>query len=288
MRVPRSLRMGVLLAAFLSSDTGALAHESGRSDPALSREPWWPYSAGPHYGDLDEERRRDPRAIRLEVGSFDTRGKPLDIPPALRLSAEASRMPQAPWLVQLDGPVTEGKKAELRARGVRLFVHYPSNSFVVKAESPEMLGRMPGVVWAGPFHPAYRVSPWIGLSPTLDPEEAANRMFRARALVFDAADRDRVVDALEAAGAEIDREATFDPSEWPDRVYFSGSPAVVLGAARRDDVRWVEEVPRAGLTLNAESKVVVESGAVSRGTPYWDAGVDGSTQIVSLDRKSVV
>jgi hypothetical protein len=89
-----------------------------------------------------------------------------------------------------------------------------------------------------------------------------------------------LIAALGAMGATVDEEATFDTHGWSDRVYFDATPAVVLEVARRDEVRWVEEVSRGGFTLNAESKVVLQSGSVSLGTPYWDAGVDGSTQVV--------
>ncbi len=282
MGISGALGRGLLIGVLAASSGGTLADERGAGDREHPREPWWPFALGPRYGDVGEDLRGDPRVIRLPVGSFDTRAGAPEIPASLRLPEEAVRSRTSPWLVQLDGPVTEAKKEALRSRGVRFYAYFPSNAFVVKADDPGTLPGAPGVLWAGPFHPAYRIEPLLGRAPAPDPEAAASRRFGARAILFEAGDRERVVEALEAAGAEVDREATYDPAGWPDRVFFTATPDALLAAARLDSVRWVEEVSRAGRTMNAESKVVLQSGAVGLGTPFWDAGVDGGTQIVGV------
>jgi len=248
-------------------------------DRSLPRRPWWPFAIGPSYGQVAEAQLLDPRVIRLDVGSFDTRGKGLLLPEALMMTGEDALKPTAPWLVQLEGTITEEKKDALRQSGVRIYSYAPNNGFIVRSGRPGRLASLPGVLWAGPYHPAYRIEPTLGQAPTGDPEVAKNETIFVRALLFDPSERTEVIAALESLGAAIDTEATFDPHGWPDRVYFRAAPSAILAAARLDEVRWIEEVSLWAFTMNAESKEVMQSGFVSMGTPLWDAGVTGSTQV---------
>ncbi len=267
-----------LLAAALP----ALAADRYDSDRVLERRDWWPFDTGPHYGEVAETMRTHPRVIRLQVGSFDTRGQALRLPAALTLSEEASRAPGAPWLVQLDGPITEAMKQALQAAGATLHAYHPSSTFIVRAADPSRLAGVPHVAWTGPYHPAYRIEPALGHGPTFDPDVAKNESIYVRALLFDAAEKEQVLVKLAEMGASLDLEATFDPHDRPGRVYFTAPPETILAAAKMNDVLWIEEVSRSGISLNAETKVVMQSGFVDNGTPYWDAGVDGSTQVVAV------
>jgi len=230
----------------------------------------------------------DSDVIRLRVGSFQTRGPGLPIPDSLRITGEAARRMTAPWIVQLEGPITESKKDALRAAGVRLYDYVPNNAFLVRAASPEKLGGFPGVRWAGPYHPAYRIEPLLGQAPTDDPETAKNATIYVRAILFEPSEREGLIGQIESLSATVDRQATFDPHDRPDHLYFRAAPSVILAVARMDAVRWIEEVSLSGFTMNAESHVVLQSGCVYHdsqktqfcGTPYWDAGVNGSTQTV--------
>lgn len=260
----------------------ATAADRYDSKGLLERSAWWPFASGPHYGEVPEALRGHPRVVGLEVGSFDTRGPGLDIPRKLTLTREASLAPGTPWLVQLDGPVTEEAKAALRAAGAAIRAYRPSYTFVVRAANPAALATLPGVVWVGPYHPAYRIEPTLGREPTFDPEVAKNETIYVRALLFDASDRHTVAERLAALGASVDAGATFDPHERAGGVYFTATPDLILAASRMSEVYWIEEVSREGIALNAESKVVLQSGFVDNGTPYWDAGVNGSSQVVAV------
>jgi len=267
--------LGVLL--FLASGSiGADAAEP------LERRDWWPFSKGPRYEQVPEALRDHPRVLRLEVGSFDTRGPGLDLPRELVLSDGESRLPGTPWIVQLAGPVTERAKEALRAAGAVVRAYRPNYAFIVSAEDPSSLASLPGVVWAGPYEPAYRIEPTLGRGPTFDPEVARNERIYVRALLFDPAAKSAVAEKVRAAGGTVDLEATFDPHERAGGVYFTAAPAAILAAARWNEVFWIEEVSREGIALNAESKVVLQSGFIDNGTPFWDAGVDGSSQVVAV------
>ncbi len=271
---------GAVLCALAAAS--ATAADRYASAGLLERRDWWPFETGPRYGEVPEALRDHPRVVRLEVGSFDTRGPGLDIPRELALTGESSLAPGTPWLVQLDGPITEGAKEALRAAGATIRAYRPSYTFVVRAADPAALARLPGVVWTGPYHPAYRIEPTLGHGPTFDPEVASNERIYVRALLFEADERHAVAERLAALGASVDARATFDPSERAGGVYFTAAPDLVLAASRMSEVYWIEEVSREGIALNAESKVVLQSGFVDNGTPFWDAGVDGSTQVVAV------
>jgi hypothetical protein len=270
-----------LLAAALPAGLTSLADDRFGSSRGLDRADWWPFETGPTYGEVAPSMRFHERVLRLPVGSFDTRGAGLALPPALKLSAETAAAPGAPWLVQMQGPITETKKDVLRNAGATIDRFYPSNTFVVRAADPSKLAGLPHVLWAGPFQPGYRLSPSIGHEPTLDPGVARNETVYIRLRLFDADERAGIIAALQGLGASLDAEATFASYEKPYHVYVTASPQAILAAARMNAVSWIEEVSTAGFALNAETKVVMQSGFINNGTPYWDAGVDGSTQILT-------
>jgi len=275
----RTFLLLLLATAIASGPT--LGSERFAAGAALDRAPWWPFDSGPFYGEVPDSMRFHQRVIRLRVGSFDTRGPGLALPAALRLSDAAAALPGTPWLVQLAGPITGADKDALRAAGVTIEHYHPQDTFVVRAADPSKLATLPRVLWAGPYHPGYRIEPTLGQGPTIDPGIASNERIYVRLVLFDGEERSEVIAALERLGASIDREATFAPYDKPYHLYATASPAAILAVAAMNPVRWIEEVSRQGFTLNAETKVVMQSGFIDNGTPFWDAGVDGSSQIVT-------
>ena len=273
----------LIVAAIAIGFGGAIvADERPESDQLLDRENWWPYATGPYYGEVPQEMRDHPRVIRLQAGSFDTRASAWSLPQPLRLAEKESLKPGSPWLVQLQGPITDDKKEMLRAAGATIYRFHSVNTFLVRAESPSTLAQLPGVLWAGPYHPAYRVEPTLGQAPTADPVKARNETIMLRARLFEPGEKPRVTARLQALGAVIDWESTNDDHDLPNHVYFSAAPETIPAAARMGEVLWIEEISREAFPLNAESHVVLQSGRIEGGTPYWDAGVDGSTQIVGV------
>ena len=165
-----------LIAAVIAISLGGatVADDRPENDPLLDRASWWPYASGPYYGEVPQEMRNHPRVIVLRAGSFDTRSPAWRGPQALLLAEQESLRPGSPWLVQLAGPITDDKKEMLRAAGATIYRFHPVNTFLVRAENPAALTKLPGVLWAGPYHPAYRVEPALGQAPTADPVKARN------------------------------------------------------------------------------------------------------------------
>lgn len=279
---PRNALLFAVLVAAFPIGGGAAADAPYRDGRILDREEWWPYATGPHYGDVAQAARHEPRVVVLPVGSFDTRSPEWDVPASLRLDESARAKPGSPWLVQMEGPITDEKKATLAEAGAKIYGFHQVNTFLVRAQDPSALASLPGVLWAGPYHPAYRIEPALGKAPTADPVKARNQRISVRVRLFEADEKGVVVERLQALGAEIDWTATHEPSDLPGRVYFTAATPTILEAARMDEVLWVEEVSTEAFPLNAETQYVVQSGSLAGGRPFWDAGVDGSTQIVSV------
>jgi hypothetical protein len=239
----------------------------------------WPFQLGPVYAPTDERGAGDQRQLRLAVGSFNTRSEALAIPVELAFDTTESSKPGRPWIVQIDGPITEEKKARLMSQGLKLLAYLPNNAFVVRVADPARLTALEGVVWAGPYHPAYRLSPEIGRAPAVVPSDVLGRALDARVQLLDGGDQAAVIERLMALGAAIDRDTTFQVDRRTDRIYFHAPFELLLRVASFDEVFWVVETPRYGVLMNAESKGVLQSG-VPQQTPMWDAGINGSTQVV--------
>src|SRR3989441_13085250 len=158
-RILLLLALGCLVPA--PSPRAAISPErgGGLEGRALIRRDWWPYTVGPSYGEVPARKLADPRVIRLEVGSFDSRGDGLTLPGALRLTGQAVQGPAVPWIVQLEGPITEAQKEALRRSGVRVFDYVPNNGLLVRSPEPAKLAGPPRRPWAGPYPPAHRVEP---------------------------------------------------------------------------------------------------------------------------------
>jgi hypothetical protein len=270
----------VLISLVLTSGAALSDDRYEEHQPTLERHDWWPYSAGPHYGDVPEGQLHHARTLRLPVGSFDTRTSGWTLPEGLRVAEERSEEAGAAWLVQLRGPITAARKAALLESGARVYRFFPSNTLLVRADDPSALSG-DDVLWSGPYHPAYRIEPTLGQAPTVDAVKARNETIGVRVHLFESSEKAVTVEKLVALGAQIDTVATAGRHA-SARVYFTATPGVILAAAALDEVIWVEEVSREGFALNAETKVVMQSGFISGGTPFWDAGVDGDTQVVAV------
>ena len=219
--------------------------------------------------------------IRLQVGSFDTRAPAWTIPPSLLLDAGAAGKRGSAWLVQLEGPITEDKKEMLYEAGATIYRFHPVNTFLVRAQDPSKLASLPGVLWTGPYHPVYRIEPALGQAPTIDPIKALNERISVRVRLFERDEKSRVIRKLEQLGAEINWAATSDEYR-PDRVYFTATAETILAAARMREVFWVEETSTEAFPLNAETQIFMQTGNLTSGRPFWEAGIDGSTQIVGV------
>ncbi|MEC7725853.1 MAG: hypothetical protein VYD05_10090, partial [Planctomycetota bacterium] len=206
-----------------------------------------------------------PRWLSLKYGDFDTTGASPALPADLR-SAPSEGV--AYHVVQLAGPVTEAKKAALRARGLDLLDYVPNNAFMVRGTPAQVAASMAAgeIVWSSPLHPAWRIDPMLLKNPLKG---------RVTVLGFDGVPAAKVVAQLEAAGAVVAEQNPVD-TRW--LIVANVAQRDLKALARCEDVQWVEAesvvTPR-----NNQMVWTVQSGASGQ-TPIWNQGLHGEGQII--------
>ncbi|MFH1502111.1 MAG: S8 family serine peptidase [Candidatus Eisenbacteria bacterium] len=216
------------------------------------------------------------RTIHLVTHTFD----PLEGEPQVEgwLAAdEPAERASGYYLVQLAGPPTNERKSALEAGGAELIAYVPDWSYVVRMtpEARASLAGSPDVVWTGPYHPAYKLSPTIGKHEFRHPRRAADSFLTLRVRVFD--DPEGTAGRVTALGGEI-LESVDDGFQ--KLLVVHAAPALVTELARIDDVWWIEEKPEFYL-MNDQTRWVVQSN-ISASTPVWDKGLHGEGEIVGV------
>ncbi len=214
------------------------------------------------------------RTLHLPAGKFDTRGGILESSQDLRLGQSEKLRPGVPWIVQFQKTHGRAERDELNARGFEVHAYVPDNAYLVRGADMITLVELPGVVWAGPLHPGYRMTPDL-----LTELDAAGEPLLQRVVLLEPGERGRVTAALMTAGAAME-EAILPPGDL--RIYFTGGSEVSLAAARLDGVRQVELVPTDYVPLNEESRRVIQSGSSGGEAIYNQSGITGTGQVVGL------
>lgn len=181
------------------------------------------------------------------------------------------------FLVQLDGPPTDERKAAVTALGGDLIAYVPDDTYIVRAtaRAAALLAESPSVQWVGAYHPAYKISPDIGTHEFVHPRRAGQSFLTLTVRVF--ADLDGTARRIESLGGRI-LDATDDGFQ--KLVFVHAAPALVGEVARLTDVWWIEEKPEFVL-MNDTTCWVVQSN-VTGSMPVWDHGIHGEDQIVGV------
>lgn len=99
---------------------------------------------------------QDPR-VRLEYGQFDPVVGVPEVPPLLQANAACHL-----YVVQFWATPTEADRDAVRAAGGEIRGYVPQDCHLVLAPAgAEALFRLPAVRWVGPYHPAYRLEPFL-------------------------------------------------------------------------------------------------------------------------------
>jgi hypothetical protein len=216
------------------------------------------------------------RTIDLEAYRFDTsRGEPA-IPADLALSP-GDTAEHGYFLVQTDGPVTDAWREELTSSGAVIYGYIPEYTYLVglDARARSAVRNSPRTSWMGPFHPAYKISPEIGLMTFVTPERMSDSGLLLMVRVFQ--NMDAVASAVEALGGTV-RERTDDG--FSRRLVVHIPVDRLHDLARIPDVWWIEEKPEFR-TMNNTTKWVIQSNT-NGWTPLWDHGLFGVGQIATI------
>jgi len=222
-----------------------------------------------------------PQLLRLRSRTIDTATAP-NLLAALRSGAPLD--PAGIYILQLDGPITSARRAELVALGVRFGDYLPDDAYRVDLRNVAWseLGNTPYVHWLGRPEASWKIAPEIG--QTLAPWQSAERRELAQTgrlkltvTLERGADRAAAEADLTAAGAEIvrryrDRDtALYDVVTVPERI-------ATLAAI--DAVRFIEEAPEAA-PRNSSVRWIVQSNQLNM-TPLYANGLHGEGQIVGI------
>ncbi|HEU4408875.1 MAG TPA: S8 family serine peptidase [Polyangiaceae bacterium] len=237
----------------------------------------------PGEGDEGEARRA---YISLNSVVIDRRTPARAVPERLR-AAPGSRADDYA-LVKFPGPITAAQAEALRAAAERVYTYLPHDTFLVKMaperRAPAALAAL-GASFAGPYHPAYKLSRFVAEAAAAAPAEPGAAPARIVMVeVYPDADLERVARDVEALG--FGRVVGRQANPYFSRLRLLVPPADVARAAepiaQLPDVFWVDVEGRRSL-LNDTSIWVGQSG-VSGGqaTPVFNHGIHGEGQIVAV------
>jgi len=217
--------------------------------------------------------------VQLEAYRFDpAQGEPaLPAGLAARAGAPGEFQGYGYYLVQHGGPITPEWVESLRASGAETYGYVSDNAFLIGAgpAAVRTVAALPGAAWIGPFHPAYRLDPAIGLRTFLAPERLEDPNYLLMVRVF--RDLDGVASGVARIGGRV-VERTDDG--FSRRLVVSLPKDRLHDLARLPDVWWIEEKPEFR-TCNNTTTWVVQSNS-SGWTPIWDHGLYGEGQIFTI------
>jgi hypothetical protein len=248
---------GRLVAFAVAASSGGVGVASDTSVGALTGDP----SSG---------------VLQLKVGDIDTRSLPNLLDTLAAVDANV------PYVVQLDGPMSQDRSELLAAAGVQVGEYLPQNAFIVRMDDAAVanLTSLPFVVWAGDFQPAWKLSPELGLHQFQTVERAAiydAGLVRATITLFPAAPATAVLAELNRAGATIN-SADQAGDQWLIDATLDYNSAV--GLTDLAEVQFVEDAGEASFR-NDSNRWIVQSN-VSLQTPVWNNGIHGEGQIGGL------
>jgi hypothetical protein len=196
---------------------------------------------------------------------------------------------RAGWhLIQLDGPMTPERREALRGAGVRVSDYMTGDGFLADLSgaaegSVEKLGF---VKRAGAYRQSWKIDPDIGRPAWGSAERraiAARGEVAVLVYLFPGADLAAATNRMRTIpGLALRGRGTLVGAEV---LGMTVPRAAVNALARLDEVRFIEEAPELSSRTNTNTRWIVQSN-VQNFTPFYDAGINGTGQIVGmLDEK---
>lgn len=188
------------------------------------------------------------------------------------------------FVIQLDGPITPGRRLALENAGLRLGDYLPANAYVVTIDPRARMAELDAidfVQWGEAMRPEWKMDTRIGTRPYVSPERIEIATRGEVALWAHLYEGEGGVDVQAAIGA-LEGVRVLSTSEEAGHtiVAVTAPPDAARKIAAINAVSYVEEAPEATLR-NSTSRTIVQSGAVGP-TPFYDRGITGVGQVVGL------
>ncbi len=256
------------------TEDGARAEGRSDIDSILNRRPsWtWPYSVGPVYGSVPARQEDGPGIFRTEVGTFDLRLGTPPFPEELQRRPGLREQGVQYFVLAADpeGRAFESLRERIVIAGGALVAESGNSTYLVRLsqEAHSSIRNHPGVVALEPYHPAFKLSPYIGRIPLLDPVRAASDVLTLHVAVFPGEDAASVAAAIRGLGGNVLGIAR-------DMVRAEIHRSQLAELASIEAVRMVEEESPI-LPWGEETTTVLQTGVFQGGTkPYHGAGING-------------
>lgn len=216
------------------------------------------------------------RGLELKVGVVNPATLPNLLPSATAFDAGQA------YVLELDGPMTRARRADLAVAGVEVLDYLPHHAYVVRlgAADPAALRALPFVIWVGAFEPGWKIDPQLGLRPFSTEERSALSdagMVRIAISLFPGSASAELVAELNRAGATINSLDRLG-SQWIVEAETTFAHALTL--ADLPTVEFIEDAPE--LTLRNDSNRWIVQSNVNPQTPVWNAGIHGEGQVAGL------
>jgi hypothetical protein len=156
------------------------------------------------------------------------------------------------FLVQFEGPVDPGRKAQLRGLGIELLKYVPDDAFIARFKDvrPDTVAALSYTRWLGPYRPDYKIHPRLAAAAQVIPQ--TNQVLSVTVLASAQATADELaqVRSLFSTIAHESRlrQGTFVRGQLP--------PASLDALAASSAVLWIERTPRRRLVDEPASKLV--------------------------------
>ena len=209
------------------------------------------------------------RQIRLRHGTIVTPTK-TNAMAAAKSAVVSTGAAAKLYLIQLEGPASAAKLAQLRANGVEIIKYVPDDTFIGKLVSPDAVLALPAVRWVGPYQAEYKIHPRLSAAITaktqMAPTVAVNILLSASASTAEIAQ----VQALLATMHHESRlrQGTLLSAEI--------TPARLTALAQAEATLWIEPAPKRKLVDETASKIIGgDDGLVATPTLTEQLGFDG-------------
>ncbi len=275
---------GAFAAAGTTTTAGGSQGPGPTSDPDKIKLPTlypranyqWPYATGPFYGEVADPQQPARGVFHLAVGAFDASRGITSIPQELRTTVKLDQQPFQYFLLQLDPAARATGSLDRLNESIVLnggaMVQDTGDGGVVArltAASYNAIQGQPGVLLLEPYHPAFRLSPYIGRIPLADPVKALSSVYSLDIQVFPGEDASVVARAVAALGGNVTSIGT-------DLVKADVSRDKLADVASLEPVKMIFESVPVWL-WGEETTTTMQTGHWNLGaTPYHDAGIDGS------------
>ena len=246
---------------------------------------FWGPAGMPDYGMLGAENEQSTDALFFDAGSFLTNGPGLAFPSELR--APETPTGAAYYVIQFKPSAFEAETVQnslqaIAATGVTIVEYVPQNGYIVKVtpQSYPALAASALLQYVAPYHPGYKISRGMGVTPLPDPDKAASPVYDIGLRGFPGVGlKDLEAQFVALGGKIIGSEETESGPMIAGQIDMSQ----ILPLARIEGVRDIQEnLPRYALGEEASWDVIAgtyqttPAGSLPILPSLYKAGVDGS------------